>query len=127
MQRSATWPAASILRADALMDGGMLVKSALGMAAVVDTLLPSGSFQITVAGVGPRRPPRDQLLLAVPSGGDRVLPAVFRAVRIFVHTRKHLRLCGGGRKVQALLSDLIKVLLPDKPALAGVVVRDAKR
>ena len=36
-------------RADALMDSGFFIQPAFGMAAVVDTLLQSGAFQITVA------------------------------------------------------------------------------
>ena len=42
--------------ADALMDGGMLVKAALGVAAVVNALGTARPFQSKIDRIGPRRP-----------------------------------------------------------------------
>ena len=61
------------------MDGGLLVKTACGMAPVIHTLVKAVPFKGAVDRVCPGLPPKNKLLLAVPALGNRILPAVFGA------------------------------------------------
>ncbi len=60
----------------ALVDRRLFVYPAPGMAAVVNARLDALAFERAVDRILPCRPPRDDLLLAVPTRRDRVLPAI---------------------------------------------------
>lgn len=60
------------LRCYDLVDGGNLVNTPCGVAAVVNAFLPPGAFQMAVGHICPRRPPCQKLFFAVPALGDRI-------------------------------------------------------
>ena len=106
------------------MDGGNLVNTPCGVAAVVNAFLPSGALQIEIAHIRPRCPPCHKLLLTVPMLGDGILPAVAGAFGMLVSPDKPLRLGSRWRHVHLLFANLVRVLfLPTlvlrRPELSG--------
>jgi len=106
------------------MDGGDLIQPPCGVAAVVDALRPSGTFQIEIGHIRPRLAPFYELFFAVPAFGDRILPAVAGAFRMLVCADKSLRLGSRRRHIHLLLADLVGILfLPTlilrRPELSG--------
>ena len=93
------------------MDGGNLVNTPCGVAAVVDALRPSGTFQIEIGHIRPRLAPFYELFFAVPAFGDRILPAVAGAFRMLVCTDKPLHLGSRWCHVHLLFADLVGILL----------------
>ena len=74
------------------MDGRNLIQPPCGVAAVVDALRPSGTFQIEIGHIRPRLAPFYELFFAVPAFGDRILSAVTGAFGMLVSPDKPLRL-----------------------------------
>ena len=107
--------------AGSLVNGRLFIQTSLSMTAVVDALVNAGVLQCPVDCLSPGCPPCCQLIFAVPSGRDGILSAVFCAVRILGQSLKAL-LCGfRWSEVQALVTDLVKILF--LPAIAfGLLV-----
>jgi len=76
------------------------------MAAVVNTFLTPGAFQIEVHCATPSCPPEDKLILAVPTGGDGVLPIIPGAFRIFGYSLQSLRLSHRGGDIDLFFPSL---------------------
>ena len=94
----------------ALMNGGLLVQSSGGVAAVVDALRPSGTFQIEIGHIRPRLAPFYELFLAVPAFGDGILSAIASAFGMLVCSDKFLRLGSRWRHIHLLFADLVGIL-----------------
>lgn len=93
------------------MDGGLLIQSALGVAAVINTLSGANPFQVQIDDVRPCAAPEDQLAFAVPALGDGILPAVGGAFRMLGGTLQALGFAISCGHVYFLLADQIGVLL----------------
>ena len=59
----------------ALVDGGQLRQATGGVTAVVNAGCLAHALQVAVDRVRPRLPPQNELFVAVPAGGDGVLPS----------------------------------------------------
>ena len=96
---------------NSLMNGRLFIQPTICMAAMINTLLNPGPLKKAVGHIGPCRPPEDKLILAVPAFGNRILPAVFRALGILGDALIALHFCLGGRHIQLLFAGLILILL----------------
>lgn len=101
----------------ALVDRRLFIFTLVGKAAVVDALVQSSALQNSVDLIRPGGAPLDQLLVAVPAFGDRVLPAVLGAFRMlggaFIAPGLRLR----GSQIYLLPSDFVRILL--FPSIVG--------
>ena len=92
------------------MDGGLLIQTPCGVAALVDTLVVSVHLQLAVGYIRPCRPPYNKLFFAVPAFGEGILPAVAGAFGMLVRSDKSLRLGSRWRHIHLLFADLVGVL-----------------
>ena len=95
---------------NALMNGWLFVQSPFCMAAVVNAFFIAVPFQITICHICPRLAPLDKLFFAVPTLGDRILPSVFRAFRVFADSFISVLFRFGGRQIYLLAAGLVRVL-----------------
>ena len=93
------------------MDGRLLCYAALFEAAVVYTLLNAVPLQRSVHCIRPGCPPLNELFIAVPPGGERILPPVSGALRMLVGTLIAMTLRLGWRQIDFLFPDLVLILL----------------
>ena len=93
------------------MDGRLLIQTSGCVAAVVDSLRPSGALQIEIGHIRPCSPPCHKLLLTIPTFGDGVLSAVAGALRMLVSPDESLRLGSRRCHIDLLFADLVGILL----------------
>ena len=86
------------------------------MTVVIDTLLASSTFQKLIGHICPRCPPEDKLFLAVPAGGDGILPPILGAFWILGYPLQPLRFSRRGCHIDLLSAHLVLILF--LPALA---------
>ena len=94
-----------------LMDGRLLIQTSGCVAAVVDSLRPSGALQIEIGHIRPCSPPCHKLLLTIPTFGDGVLSAVAGALRMLVSPDESLRLGSRRCHIDLLFADLVGLSL----------------
>ena len=71
---------------NALVDGGLLGQTSFCVTAVVDTGIVSVLFQIAIGYIRPCLTPRNKLFFAVPTLGDRILPAELGAFGVLARS-----------------------------------------